>query len=40
MAISHVMSILKTLTYSCVLRQSVKIKNTFASIGYNALVVK
>ena len=34
------MSVLKILTDLCVIRQSVKIKNTFASIVYNALVVK
>ena len=40
MKISYTMSILKNLTDLCVIRQSVKTKNTFASIVYNVLVVK
>ena len=39
MAISHIMSILKILTDLCEIRQK-KIKNTFASIVYNVLLVK
>ena len=38
--INHTMSILKILTNLCVIRQSVKINKTFASIVYNVLVVK
>ena len=34
------MSILKILAHLCVIRQGVKIKNTFTSIVYNVLVVK
>ena len=34
------MSILKVLTDLCVIRQSVKVKNNFANIVYNVLVVK
>ena len=40
MAISHTMSILKILTDLCVKRKSAKVKNTFASIVYNVLLVK
>ena len=31
MAISHIMSILKTLTGLCIIKQSLKVKNTFSS---------
>ena len=34
------MSVLKILTYLCVIREKVKIKNTVTSIAYNVLVVK
>ena len=34
------MSILKILTDLCVIRQKAKVKNAFADIGYNVLVVK
>ena len=40
MKINHIMSILKTLTDLCAIRQSVKIKTTFADPIYNVLVVK
>ena len=40
MAIIHTMSILKILTDFCVKRKSVKVKNSFASIVYNVLLVK
>ena len=40
MKMSHTMSILKILTDLCVIRQSVKIKNTFASNVYNVLLAK
>ena len=40
MKISHIMSVLKILTYLCVIREKVKIKNTVTSIAYNVLVVK
>ena len=36
---SHIMCILKILTDLCVIKQSVKVKNTFADIFYNILVV-
>ena len=38
--ISYIMSILKILTDLYVVRQNVKVKNTFADIVYEALVVK
>ena len=34
------MSILKLLTDLCTMRQNARLKNTFASIVYNLLVVK
>ena len=34
------MSILKILTYLCVIRQKIRIKDTFVDIIYNVLVVK
>ena len=34
------MSTSKTLTDLCAMKQSVKIKNTFVDIVYNALIVK
>ena len=37
---SHIKSISKILTELCAIRQKIKIKNTFASIVYNILVVK
>ena len=40
MKISSIMSILKVLTNLCVIRQKIKIKNTFADVVYNVLVVK
>ena len=40
MAISHTMSILKILTDLCVKKKKTKVKNTFASIVYNVLLVK
>ena len=40
MKISRIMSISKILTDSCAIRQKIRIKNTFADIGYNVLVVK
>ena len=40
MKISRIMSISKILTDSCAIRQKIRIKNTFADIGYNVLVVR
>ena len=40
MAIGYIMSILKNLTGLCVISQKAYIKNTFAEIVYNVLVVK
>ena len=40
MKISHIMSILMTLTDSSAIRQSVRLKNIFVNIVYNFLVVK
>ena len=40
MEISHIMSISKIFTDLCVIRQTSKLKNTFANIVYNVLVVK
>ena len=40
MKISSIMSISKVLTDLCVIRQKIKIKNTFADVVYNVLVVK
>ena len=40
MKISSIMSISKVLTNLCVIRQKIKIKNTFADVVYNVLVVK
>ena len=40
MKISHIMCILRILTDLYVIRQSVGLKNTFADIVYNVLVVK
>ena len=37
---SLIMSISKILTDLCAIRQKIKAKNTFASIVYNALVLK
>ena len=37
---SHTICISRVLTDLCVIRQKTKIKNTFASIAYNVLVVK
>ena len=39
-SILKIMSILKILTDLCAIRQKTKIKNSFASIVYNVLVVK
>ena len=38
MKISRIMSISKILTNLCVIRQKIRIKNTFADIAYNVLV--
>ena len=40
MTISLIMSISKILTDLCAIRQKTKMKNTFASIVYNDLVVR
>ena len=40
MTISYIMFILKILTDLCVIRHKMKVKNTFADIVYNVLVVK
>ena len=40
MRISHTLSISKILTDLCVIRQSLRIKNSFANIVYNVLLVK
>ena len=40
MKINDTMSISKILTDLCSIRQNVKIKNTFADIAHNVLVVK
>ena len=40
MKISSIISISKVLTNLCVIRQKIKIKNTFADVVYNVLVVK
>ena len=40
MKISSIMSISKVLTNLSVIRQKIKIKNTFADVVYNVLVVK
>ena len=40
MKINHTMPISKTLTDLFSIRQNVKLKNTFADIVYNVLVVK
>ena len=40
MTISYIMFILKILTDLCVIRHKTKVKNTFADIVYNVLVVK
>ena len=37
---SHIMSVLKILMLLCPIRQKMRIKNTFASIVYNVLLVK
>ena len=39
MKISHIMSVSKILTDLCVIRQKIRIKNTFADIVYNVLAV-
>ena len=40
MKISHIMPISNILTDLCVIRQSIKIKNTFENFVRNVLVVK
>ena len=40
MKISRIMSILKILTDLYVIRQKIRVKNTFVDIVYNVLVVK
>ena len=40
MKINHTMSISKILTDLCLIRQNIKLKNTFADIICNVLVVK
>ena len=40
MRISHIICILKILTDLCVIRQKIIIKNTFANVVYNVIVVK
>ena len=39
MKISHIMSVSKVLTDLCVIRQKIRIKNTFSDIVYNVLAV-
>ena len=39
MKISHIMSVSKILTDLCVIRQKIRIKNTFSDIVYNVLAV-
>ena len=40
MMINHIMSILKTLTHLCFIKQKIKIKNGSVKVAYNVLVVK
>ena len=40
MRINHAMSTSKTLTDLCVIRQDLRLKNTFANVAYNVLVVQ
>ena len=40
MAISHIVLVLKTSTGLCIVKESVKVKSTFANIVYNVLVVE
>ena len=39
MKISHIMSVSKVLTDLCVIRQKIRMKNTFSDIVYNVLAV-
>ena len=40
MKISLIMAILKILTDLCAIRQNARLKNTFANVAYNILLVK
>ena len=40
MIVTHIMSILKVLTASCIVRQNIEPENTFADVSFSILVAK